>query len=127
MKYGHVRSLPRSRSARNSRRKLQDRATPAELALRSALHKAGEPHRFQYPIYTAEAPTGYFVVDFYLPRRGLLVELDGKPHATEQGRWNDLLRKEAIRVVRPELRMVRYWNRQVLDDPAAVVSELRTA
>lgn len=124
MKYGYVRGLHRSRASGRSRRRLRENATPAERALLAALQEANEPTKFQHCIYTAEAPTGYYVVDFYLPKRQLLVELDGKPHTSERAQWNDRLRTAAIKAACPDLRLVRFWNRQVINDPRAIVREL---
>lgn len=91
-----------------------------------ALDAAKEPYTFQYTIRSAESPAGYFVVDFYLPKRKLLVELDGKPHSSERGRWNDRLRAEAIERARPNLLLVRFWNSDVNKDAAALVRYLQS-
>lgn len=126
MKYQHLRRAPRSKAASRSRADLTYRATPAESKLMAALDAAREPYRFQYTIRTAEATGGFFVVDFYLPRRKLLVELDGSPHTSERRRWNDRLRGEAIQCARPDCLLTRFWNSEVVRDPAALVRFLQT-
>lgn len=125
-KYQNVRRMRASKSAKRSRDILTDRATPAERTLMVALDVAGEPYSFQYAVRTAEAPSGFYVVDFYLPRRKLLVELDGKPHASERGQWNDRLRTEAIERAKPSCLVVRFWNSEVVKDAASVVRFLQT-
>jgi very-short-patch-repair endonuclease len=117
--------LPRSRSSQRSRQRLNDRATEAELALKKALEEAQEPFIFQYVIRTAESFSGFYVADFYLPKRKLLVELDGAPHATERGYWKDRLREEAIKKSKPKLTQLRFWNKQVLKDPNCLVKSLQ--
>lgn len=126
MKYGNVRKMRHSRAAGRSKRDLEDRATLTERTLMVALRAAKEPFGFQFIVRTAEAPTGYYVVDFRLPRRHLLVELDGQPHATEKGHWNDRLRAEAIERAMPDDLLVRFWNREVERDAAGLVRYLQT-
>jgi very-short-patch-repair endonuclease len=126
MKYGTVGTMRKSKSAARSRQDLEARATPAERTLMVALRVAGEPYEFQYTVRSAESPCGYYVVDFYLPRRKLFVELDGNPHATEQGHWDDRLRTEAIERAREDCLVTRFWNSEVIKDAAAVVRFLQT-
>src|SRR4051812_6277153 len=97
-------------SARGAKRRLKEEATLDERTLMVALDAAREPHSFQYVVMTVEADRGYYIVDFYLPRRHLLVELDGAPHASESARWRDRLRTEAIERARPRDLLVRFWN-----------------
>lgn len=126
MKYANVAKMPRSKATSKTRARLEAQATDAERTLMVALRVAKEPYVFQYTVRSAESPCGYFVVDFYLPRRKLLVELDGKPHTTEQGRWNDALRTEAIERAKPHCLVTRFWNSDVVKDAAGVVRFLQT-
>lgn len=116
----------RIKKGRGARAKLVERQTPAELALAAALKQAREPFTAQCRVQTYEADSGFYVVDFYLPRRRLLVELDGAPHFTERGKWRDRLRSEAIRRAKPHLTLVRFVNGDVLADPSALVRFLRS-
>lgn len=113
-------------TGRKARQRLNDRQTPAERALSTALKAVSEPFTPQCRVTTNEADAGFYVVDFYLPRRKLLVELDGRLHFTERGRWRDRLRTEAIRRAKPHLTLVRFANRDVLEDPDALVKYLRS-
>jgi very-short-patch-repair endonuclease len=126
MKYGHVKTLPRSRSAQRAKTRLKEQATPDERTLIVALDVAREPYSFQYVVPTPEATRGYYVVDFYLPRRKLLVELDGEPHVSETAQWRDSLRTEAIERARPDDLLVRFWNADVRRDAAGLVRFMRT-
>jgi very-short-patch-repair endonuclease len=121
------RPLPRwrrSKAPRRARQNLNDRSTPAELAFASALRDAGLRYEQNYTIRTAESFSGYYLVDFYVPRLKLLVEIDGGVHKSLKRQWKDRLRTEAIERAMPHLRLVRFWNSQVLDDAPAVISEL---
>lgn len=113
-------------TGRRSRQRLVGRTTKAERALAAALRAAGEPHTAQCRVRTRESDGGFYVVDFYLPRRKLLVELDGAPHFNERGKWRDRLRTEAIKRAKPHLTLVRFTNSDVLKDPGKVVEYLRT-
>lgn len=113
-------------ASRNTKRRLQDEATLTERTLMVALDAAGERYSFQYVVETPEAMGGFFVVDFFLPRRRLLVELDGSQHFRELGRWADRLRTEAIERARPRLLLVRFANSDVTKDAAGLVRYLRS-
>lgn len=91
-----------------------------------ALDVAKEPYTFQFIVRTAESTNGYYIVDFRLPRRNLLVELDGQPHVSEAAQWRDRLRTEAIERARPDDLLVRFWNSDIRKDAAGVVRLLQT-
>lgn len=116
----------RSRVGRKAKRRLKEQATPAERTLIVALDQAREPYSFQYIVPTAHADAGFYVVDFHLPRRKLLVELDGAPHYTQAGHWHDRLRTEAIEQAKPDLLLIRFANRDVTHDAAGLVNYLRS-
>jgi very-short-patch-repair endonuclease len=116
----------RQTTGTKSSRDLKARATKAERALAQALEHAGERFEHSYVIRTPEATSGYYVVDFYLPRRNVFVELDGSIHRNEHRKWRDKLRTEAINRARPGVPMLRFWNTDVLKDPDALVRYLRT-
>ena len=94
-------------------RDLRSNPTPAEARLWEALRRNqlyGVHFRRQHPI------DGY-VVDFCAPRLKLIIEVDGGQHKDQteydQMRTADLARKG--------YQVLRFWNRQVLDDLNGVV------
>lgn len=96
------------------RKRLRNRATPAERALWQMLRRRqleGRKFRCQHSL-------GPFIVDFCCPAERLAVELDGAVHddparaAYDAGR-HAFLRKEGVRVV-------RFENRQVFEQPDMV-------
>src|SRR4051812_35194786 len=105
-----VRTKDRGRACK---RRLKEEATLTERTLMVELDARRESYSFQYVVQTDEADAGFYVVDFYLPRRKLLVELDGAPHFTSAGHWRDRLRTEAIERARPNLMLVRFANSDV--------------
>lgn len=122
MKYQHARRMRKSRVAVNNRDRLNERSTPSELRFAKALQEAaGIRHRQNFIVRTAEAPGGYYVVDFYLPAHKIFIEIDGGVHRSDTRRWNDILRQESIERKHPDIAFVRFWNSEVDADPAAAV------
>ena len=117
---------PAYTASRNTKRRLKEEPTLTERTLIVALRVAGERFSFQYLVHTSEAISGFYVVDFLLPRRRLLVELDGHGHFTEKGQWADRLRTEAIERARPDLLLVRFANSDVTKDAAGLVRYLQS-
>jgi very-short-patch-repair endonuclease len=120
---GIVKTKDRGRA---SKRRLKQDATLPERTLMVELNARRERYSFQYVVQTDENDGGFYVVDFYLPRRKLLVELDGAGHFTSTGHWRDRLRTEAIERARPDLLLVRFSNSDVTKDARALVDYLRT-
>lgn len=113
-------------AGQHAKRRLKENATMAERTLMVELDVQREPHSFQYLVHTEEADGGFYVVDFYLPRRKLLLELDGAPHFTRTGHWHDRLRTEAIERARPNLLLIRLANGDVTKDARAAVRYLKS-
>lgn len=113
-------------TGRKTRQRLEEKATLTERTLMVALRADSEPFDFQYRVRTPESMAGFYIVDFHLPRRNLLVELDGAHHFTQQGRWNDRLRAEAIERAKPKHLLVRFPNSDVVKDAAALVRYLKS-
>jgi very-short-patch-repair endonuclease len=124
MKYTHVRKLPRNRAAGRNRADLNARRTKAERLMADALDRAGETYRQNFMVHTAESLNGYYLVDFYLPKRRLLIEVDGGVHRGEAAQWKDRLRTEAVERARPKDRLVRVWNAEVETNADACLARL---
>ena len=70
-----------------------------------------------------QKPIGPYIVDFYLPAVGLIVEVDGSQYATERGTTVDRVRSAYLESV--GLKVIRFDNRQVLLETDAVLEALR--
>lgn len=97
-KFNFLKSLGKKYS-----KELSTKATVWELEFKTKLEKLKEPFVFQYPIICKKERL--FILDFYLPKLKLAIELDGHSHYTKAGIGKDkrrtaLLKKEGIRVVR---------------------------
>ncbi|RZA35412.1 MAG: endonuclease domain-containing protein [Lysobacteraceae bacterium] len=66
-----------------------------------------------------QKPIGPYIVDFYMPAVGLIVEVDGSQHATELGSAADRVRTTYLESV--GLKVIRFDNRQVLLETEAVL------
>ena len=97
-----ARSTKQINSAKQVKQKLEKAATAAELRVCRLLARNLITFEFQYPVYTKG---GYIVVDFYLPKFNLAIELDGAQHFAEDSLAADknrdnFLKKKGIRVLR---------------------------
>lgn len=63
-----------------------------------------------------------YIVDFYYHEIGLVIELDGSQHNTEDGRAYDAERTKFLEAL--GLTVVRYWNHDVLERTDVVLEDL---
>ncbi|MGE0719753.1 MAG: endonuclease domain-containing protein [Alphaproteobacteria bacterium] len=96
-------------------RRLRRDATHAEQVLWLALREAALPARFR-----RQHPIGTHVADFACPAARLVVELDGGQHAGAEEA--DVTRTAAL--ARHGYRVIRFWNHDVLAEPAPVVETI---
>lgn len=68
---------------------------------------------------------GRYIVDFYCPECQLIIELDGDSHYQQGAQEYDAIRDEFIRAL--GLRILRFTNRQVVDDSDSVVMKILAA
>ena len=73
--------------------------------------------------FRRQHPIGSFIVDLYAPEVGLVVEIDGGVHRTEDGAARDRLRDESLD--RVGLRVLHVEAERVERELARVVAELR--
>ena len=99
-------------------RKLRKEQTDAEKLLWSLLRDrrfCGFKFRRQYPA------CGY-ILDFYCHDAGFAVELDGGGHGLEEQRLYDDERTKILEST--GIRVIRFWNNDVLNSLDAVLEEL---
>ena len=100
------------------RRELRETMTPAEAALWTLLRKRqleGRRFRRQHSI-------GPFIVDFFCPEEKLAIELDGAVHDDPGREEYDDARTVSLEA--HGIRVVRFENREVFDDPEAVLEAI---
>jgi very-short-patch-repair endonuclease len=72
--------------------------------------------------FRRQAPVGGRIVDFLCPEKRLAIELDGSGHGYSAGERRD--RKRAIQLEKHGLRIIRFWNPQVLRDLEWVLDQI---
>jgi very-short-patch-repair endonuclease len=72
-----------------------------------------------------QRPIASYVVDFYAPAARLVIEVDGSQHMDAPNRAYDENRTAALASL--GLRVLRFDNRQVLDETQAVLDEISRA
>ena len=103
------------------RKRLRNESTSAEATLWLALKNKqldGLRWRRQHGI-------GPYIVDFYCPGAKLAVELDGAVHSTPQAQDYDDARTHHLTA--SGVRVLRFENRAVFEQPDAVLAAIRTA
>ena len=73
----------------------------------------------RYKFYR-QRPIDQFIVDFYCASANLVIELDGAPHYTIDGKQYDSIRTGVLE--RYHLRVIRFSNNQVMADFQSVCS-----
>lgn len=63
-----------------------------------------------------------YIVDFYCHELGLVIELDGSQHGTDDGKEYDAERTKFLEAL--DLKVVRYWNHEVLRQTDMVLEDL---
>ncbi len=102
----------------NRARNLRKNMTDAEQALwqKIRFNQLGVKFRRQTPI-------GSFFVDFYCHEYGLVVELDGSHHI-DQAEYDE---QRTLYLQSLGLRVIRFWNNDVLLNIEAVLEEIMTS
>ncbi len=99
-------------------RALRRRMTDAEQLLWRLLRNRGV-HGAKF---RRQHPLGRYVVDFYCHEAKLAIELDGGHHATPSQRAYD--QKRAADLERQGIQVLRFWNREVLQQTEAVLNAI---
>ena len=71
--------------------------------------------------FRRQAPLGYFIVDFYAPRAGLVIELDGGQHYERKN--EDIERTRRLKQM--GLRVLRFWNNEAVGNLGGVLEKIR--
>jgi very-short-patch-repair endonuclease len=106
---------------RYRRKKLRNNATEFEVILWSRLRKRQcGGHRF-----VRQFSVGAYIVDFYCPKKRLVVELDGAQHAEVENRYYDQERTKYLNHL--ELKVLRFWNSEINTNLEDVLDEILSA
>ncbi len=108
----------RRKHAVHAARQMRREPTPAEQIVWEMVRDRkidGKKFRRQHPI-------DRYIADFYCAEAALVIEIDGAIHAEPN---HDALRQQIIEA--HGLRVLRFPNADVFDDPAAVLAHIRAA
>jgi len=89
------------KSQKNLRKNLRRQVITAEIILWSKLRNKRLGYKFK-----RQFGIGKYIVDFYCPRKKLVVEIDGATHSTEKEIFNDNIRQKYLESL--ELKVIRY-------------------
>ena len=74
---------------------LVERATPEEIKFMNILEQKGVNYVFQKIIRKPKG--GFYIVDFYLPGKNLIIEIDGPYHETTRQKFEDDMRTQKLK------------------------------
>ncbi len=96
-----------NKNLRDASRQLRNNMTPAEEKLWQ------EYLRYSKPRVHRQRPMGNFIVDFYIPKAQLIIEIDGNHHFDEKAIAKD--RERTLFFNEIGLEILRFENHQVFD------------
>lgn len=112
--------LYNNKSLKERRRDLRKNQTPAEKLLWKHIGKDkifGLRFLRQYGV-------GPYILDFYCTKLRLAIELDGEVHKGEDRKFYDRERENFLDNL--DIKVIRFWNQEVLKDTQAVVEKIKS-
>ncbi|NIE97222.1 endonuclease domain-containing protein [Acinetobacter sp. Tr-809] len=97
---------------------MRSNATEAEHLLWQLLRAK----RFMNLKFRRQHVIASYIVDFYCHELGLVIELDGSQHGTDDGKEYDAERTKFLEAL--DLKVVRYWNHEILKNTERVLDDL---
>lgn len=113
--------LPYRPEHKQRARELRNNMTEAEQVLWKRLRRkqiSGLP-------FYRQKPLAHYIVDFYCAKAMLVIELDGSQHDAQDARQYDAVRTNTLEAM--GLRVLRFDNRQVLQELEAVIGAIFAA
>jgi very-short-patch-repair endonuclease len=101
-------------------RALRPSSTPAGVALWQLLRNRSIGVKFR-----SQRPVGPYIVDFYCPEHGLVIEVDGTSHGRPAQAATDAERTAYL--TGRGLQVIRFQNEEVMSEPDTVVERIRGA
>ena len=111
--------IPYNKSLIPKARELRNQLTPPERQFWNALRNM--PSYKNHP-FNRQKPLGEYIVDFYCHEYGLVVEIDGDTHGTQEGQLID--QKRTAFLESKGLRVARFTNPEVLHNIDGVMDTL---
>ncbi len=105
---------------KNFARHLRRAATEAEVTMWQLLRNRERGVKFR-----RQDPIGPFIVDFYCFEAKLVVECDGAPHFTDEGRMRDERRTRWLNS--QDIEVIRFTSHEIADDIQRVLEAIDSA
>jgi very-short-patch-repair endonuclease len=97
--------------------RLYSSPTKHEELLEPEVASLGEPYRTQHPFFSL-----HHIADFYLPKRDIVLEVDGASHRKPAQALKDKL--HTLQLARLGIKVVRCQNEEVEADPKGTLARL---
>jgi len=104
-------------SNKNIRKNLRQQGVRAEIILWSKLRNKNLGYKFK-----RQFGIGKYIVDFYCPKKKLIIEIDGATHSTDEEIINDNIRQKYLENLR--LKVIRFTNLEIGQNMDGVLSEI---
>ncbi len=101
---------------RSNSQKLRNNMTPEELHLWLDFLK-GLPHNVR-----RQKTIDKYILDFYIPKLRIAIEIDGKQHGREENRNDDMERDRFLAAM--DIKVLRYTNVEVNENFASVCKDI---
>lgn len=103
------------------RAKLIEHMTPAERLLYVKLKDMvrEDQYKYRFNLIICQAVIGWYIVDFLLPHKHLVIELDGSQHFKNDNKVDDIIRDDYLYGL--GLDVVRWSNQEVLENTEKVI------
>ena len=112
-----LRKVSNPRQLKSYRQTLRNQLTRPEAHLWYCLRRNQLGMRFR-----RQHGIGGYIVDFYCPGAGLVVEIDGDSHYVDSAKVKDRVRDDYLASL--GLNVLRFTNRDVMENREAVVAEI---
>lgn len=105
------------KSQKNLRKNLRQQGITAEIILWSKLRNKNLGYKFR-----RQFGIGKYIVDFYCPRKKLVIEVDGATHSTNREMLNDRIRQKYLEHL--GLTVIRFNNNDIKENMNGVLSKI---
>jgi very-short-patch-repair endonuclease len=110
--------LPKNKNLKQYARELRNNMTDAERKLWSRIRRK----QLKEAQFYRQRVIGNYIVDFYFHSAGLVIEVDGGQHFTQNGKETDLVRDSYLKGL--GLKELRFSNSEVINKIDGVVEKI---
>lgn len=107
---------------------LIQKQTEAEIKFKDILERHGVVYRFQKGMFTRDPITKkkrFRILDFYITRCKVGIEIDGGYHFSEHGIYRDRHRNSELILSRKNLTLWRFTNEEVLSESKEMIEKIK--